>query len=328
VSAYRLGIGVVVIGRNEGDRLRRCFDSLARWAERTVYVDSGSSDASVALARARGIEVIELDTDVPFTAARARNVGFRRLIERSPDIAFVQFIDGDCEVFPAWLDTAAAFLAKDSDAAVVCGRVRERQPGASIYNLLCDLEWDRPTGEVPACGGNAMMRASAFASADGFREDLIAGEEPELCVRLRTVGWRVWRLADDMVWHDAAMTRFGQWWTRTVRAGHAFAQGAYIHGHTQERHGVRQSYSALGWGLGLPAVCLAVGLWWWPAAVLMFLLYPLQVARLAMKQRSSAKERWVRAFFLVLGKFPESLGYLKFHYHQWAGRRARLMEYK
>ena len=63
-----------------------------------VYVDSGSNDGSVQRARHLGADVIELDMRVPFTAARARNVGFRRLREISPDIEYVQFVDGDCEL--------------------------------------------------------------------------------------------------------------------------------------------------------------------------------------------------------------------------------------
>ena len=75
-----------------------------------------------------------------------------------------------------------------------------------------------------------MLRANTLEAVDGYREDLIAGEEPELCVRLRTKGWRIWRLDAEMTLHDAAMTCFSQWWRRAVRAGYSYGQGAHLHG--------------------------------------------------------------------------------------------------
>ena len=178
-------IGVVVIGRNEGERLRRCMDSVVGIGYRVVYVDSGSTDGSVSLAQGKGADVVALDMSRPFTAARARNAGFARLRETSPQARYVQFIDGDCELFGDWMGVATRFLDRNADVVCVCGRLRERFPEMSIYQRLCDFEWDRPAGETDACGGIAMMRIGPFADAGGFREDLIAGEEPELCLRLR-----------------------------------------------------------------------------------------------------------------------------------------------
>lgn len=71
----RRSVGVAVIGRNEGDRLRRCLNSVRAIADRVVYVDSGSIDDSVDMSRAQGVLVVELDMVTPFTAARARNAG-------------------------------------------------------------------------------------------------------------------------------------------------------------------------------------------------------------------------------------------------------------
>ena len=224
-----LKFGAVAIGRNEGERLKRCLKSLSQAAV-LVYVNSGSSDGSAQWARERGIEVIDLDMSRPFTAARARNAGFKRLRSLIPDINYVQFVDADCELVDGWPEAALAFHKTHMDVAVVCGRRRERYPERTIYNWLCNQEWNRPAGEVRACGGDAMMRVDAFDAAGGYREELIAGEEPELCVRLRGAGWRIWRLDRPMTLHDAAITDFTQWWRRTMRSGYAFAQGAYLHG--------------------------------------------------------------------------------------------------
>lgn len=321
-------IGAVVIGRNEGERLRKCLASIGRLTSAVVYVDSGSSDDSLELARRAGVDALVLDLRQPFTAARARNEGFRRLLERHPGVAYVQFVDGDCELADGWLQAGAAFLDSHPGVAVVAGRLRERFPDETVYNRLCDMEWDRPAGEAKDCGGIAMMRAEALRKVAGFRPDLIAGEEPELCVRLRVAGWRIWRLETEMGLHDAAMRRFGQWWRRAMRTGYAYAQGAHLHGAPPERHRVRESRSSWFWGLGLPAIALGTAALAGGWGLALLAIYPLQVVRLALAGERTPGDNWRRACFLVLGKFPEALGQLKFLAHRIRGEQAQLIEYK
>jgi GT2 family glycosyltransferase len=319
--------GVVVIGRNEGERLGRCLRSVQRDAAAVVYVDSGSSDDSVALARFMGAEVVELDMGLPFTAARARNAGFERLHELLPDLSRVQFVDGDCEVIAGWLPTASRFLDAHADVAAVCGRLRERHPQRSVYNLLCDMEWNRPAGATKACGGIVMMRADALLAVGGFREDLIAGEEPELCVRLRARGSRIWRLADEMAWHDAAMLHFKQWWRRARRAGHAYAEGVALHGDPPERHCVVEARRALLWGAALPLLILALSLLE-PVCLWLLLAYPAQALRLAWRDGIGRREQRWRAVFMVLARFAEAQGVFDFWINRWRGQRGGLIEYK
>lgn len=321
-------MGIVIIGRNEGDRLMRCLGSLATQSKQIVYVDSASSDDSVKLARSMGVEVVSLDMALPFTAARARNAGYANMRALYPHTEYVQFVDGDCEVASGWLASASRFLALHRDVAVVCGRRRERYPGLSIYNRLCDSEWDTPVGETKACGGDALIRVTAFAASGGFRSELIAGEEPELCVRLRAAGWKIWRLQQEMTLHDAAMTRFGQWWRRSRRGGYAFAEGAQLHGAAPERHWVRESRRSLLWGAGIPLLSFSLIAWLGAWGIVLLLLYPAQVMRLALRGTRPLRERWWHALFLVLGKFPEALGHLNFIYDRLAGKTARLIEYK
>ena len=322
-----MSIGAVVIGRNEGERLAVCLRSLAGRVTPLVYVDSGSTDGSIAIAESSGAAVVCLDLSLPFTAARARNTGLARLRAIAPEITFVQFVDGDCEVVPGWLDRAPAFLDSRPDVAVVCGRLRERFPERSIYNRLCDLEWAAPPGQALACGGIALMRVAALEQVGGFRANLIAGEEPELCFRLRALGWVVWCLDHEMAVHDAAMTKFSQWWRRCMRAGHAFAEGAALHGASPERHWVREARSARLWALGIPFVVLVALLVLGPLAAWALLVYPLQVARLALRS-TAPPHRWAGAFFLVLGKFPEAIGQLKYFWSRASGSRPRLIEHK
>lgn len=319
-------VGVVLIGRNEGARLVEALAAAARQVSRIVYVDSGSTDGSVEAARMAGAAVVDLDLTVPFTAARARNEGAARLTRDGPP-DYVQFVDGDCALQPGWIDTATRFLDENPKAAVVHGRRRERFPEATIYNRLCDWEWDRPPGRAKSCGGDAMMRLSAFTEAGGYDPGLIAGEEPELCVRLRAAGWEIWCLDAEMTLHDAAMTRFGQFWQRARRAGHAYAEGAAMHGAPPERHGVTGRNRALFWGLGLPAALLALALVH-PAFLVGILVYPAQVARLALTRGPGGRAGWLRALFLTLEKFPQAQGVLDFWRNRLRGRRSGLIEYK
>ena len=320
-------LGIVTIGRNEGERLKRCLISLSGGGV-LVYVDSGSTDGSVQSALQLGAEVVELEPNIPFTAARARNLGFRRLQLIAAGLKYVQFVDGDCEVDPDWLQRAVAFLDVHQDIGAVCGRLRERYPECSLYNWLCDREWDKPVGEARAFGGNVMIRVAAFESVGGYRDDLIAGEEPELSVRLRAAGWRIWLLDDEMAVHDAAMKRFGQWWRRAMRGGYAFAQGAYLHGGSPDRHFVWEARRAWLWGIWLPLVCLLSTILFSPWGWSIWLIFPLQVLRLIIRANGPVADRTVLAFFQVLARFPEGLGQIRFMRDRVCGQQAHLIEYK
>ena len=316
----------VIIGRNEGERLLRCLASMVGTVDWTIYVDSGSTDGSVAAARAAGAEVIELDLSVPFTAARARNAGIEALRAGKPPV-YVQFIDGDCEMRPGWLDAGVAFLQEHATVAVASGRLHERYPEASLYNALCDREWDTPVGPAKACGGIALIRWSALDEVGGYNPSLIAGEEPEMCVRLRQKGWEIWRLDAGMALHDAAMTRFSQWWKRTRRGGYAAAEGMAMHGRAPEYHGVRAVIRALSWGAVLPLAILVLSLAVSPWALLLLLAYPAQVGRIALRD-GGTRAAWESAIFLMLGKFAEVAGVAEYVVGRWSGRRRGIIEYK
>ena len=319
--------GVVAIGRNEGERLKRCLTSI-NGAARIVYVDSGSTDGSVAWAEQAGLDIVALDMSLPFTAARARNAGMRRLRQLAPEIDLVQFVDGDCELQQDWPAIAITYLVEHPQVCATFGRRRERFPERSIYNLICDREWDTPVGEAKACGGDVMMRVDALEAAGGYRDDLIAGEEPELCVRLRAGGWKIWRLDHDMTLHDAAMHHFSQWWRRQARSGYAFAQGAHLHGRTDERHWVWESRRALLWAILIPSAILAGLLLAGPLALLVLLIYPAQVLRRSRRMSGRWRTRLQLAFFEQLSRFPEAWGQLLFFRNRLLGRHGRLIAYK
>lgn len=317
-----MSIAAIAIGRNEGERLIKCLASL-KGASPLIYVDSGSTDGSVEAAKAVGAEVVSLDMSIPFTAARARNEGLKYLNSLDSEGEFVQFIDGDCELREGWLDTARAALEAVPKTAIVCGRRRERFPEASRWNRMIDEEWDTPIGEAIACGGDAMMRRAALAEVGGYRDDLIAGEEPEMCFRLRQKGWKIFRLDAEMTWHDAALTKVSQWWKRNKRAGHAFAESAALHGRSAERFRVAQTRSILLWSVVIPAVVASFTFFASPWALSMLGIYPVQVARMVTRGI-----RFERAFFIVLGKFPEAHGVLGYWRGRLIGRKSAIIEYK
>lgn len=325
-------VGFVVIGRNEGPRLEGCLEAVLRESKPVVYVDSASTDDSVSVARGLGVEVVELDGRERLSAARGRNAGFFFLTRRHPDLRYVQFVDGDTELAEGWLAAAEAALAAHPRVAAVAGRLREKHPDASVYNALCEMEWAQPEGDVEWCGGIAMMRTDAFAEVGGFDPALIAGEEPDLCVRLRSRGYRILALGRDMAFHDAAMLHFSQWWQRNVRAGHAYAEAVARRPDDPAMQARAQVRSIALWGIALPAVAAALvaptlgGSLLLPAAG-----YPALGARVYrhMRRRGFARPAaGLYAGFCVLGKFPQAYGMMRFGALRLRGHTSQIIEHK
>ena len=332
-------VGVVVIGRNEGERLRACLESVVPRTARVVYVDSGSTDGSIATAERLGVEVVRLEADTPFTAARGREAGLDRLLAIEPRLEFVQFVDGDCEVVDEWLPAALELLKSRPEVAIVCGRRRERYPERSFYNRIADLEWDTPAGVVQACGGDSLARAEALHAVGGFNSEIAAGEEPELCWRLRQAGWKIHRLPVEMTRHDIAMTRLGQWWVRSVRSGRGALEVFRRCGGTNPPF-ARQVRSARIWTIGwLAAVLVASLLGWFLDGLnglalgfgLLALAPLLQVVRIAKGMRSrlgGLRPALGYGALMMIGKWGELTGQLNYLRDLASGRRTRLIEYK
>jgi glycosyltransferase involved in cell wall biosynthesis len=325
--------GVVVIGRNEGERFSNCINSLEEFRGAKVYVDSGSTDSSVQLAKKAGYQVVELDMSRPFTAGRARNEGFTRLLELSPNLDYVQFVDGDCIVSDGWLSPAQGYLDESNKAAIVCGRRKEIDPQASIYSQLCDIEWDTPIGTVLSCGGDFMVRVEAFKSVEGFNSSVIAGEEPELCFRLRQKQWLIERVDLDMTYHDADMHRFSQYWNRAKRSGHAYAQGVAMHGCSVERFQVRETLSIVLWALIVPLVIvigslLLGALAWWGLLVYPLMWIKIYHFRRVLSPQISPRIVRLYACLILVGKFAQLTGMITFLKMWISQSQFKIIEYK
>jgi GT2 family glycosyltransferase len=321
-------VGVVVIGRNEASRLAGCLASIPANVPR-IYVDSASSDGSAALARSRSVETFELPPEPPVSAARARAAGLERLVRQAPGTTLVQFLDGDCELDPQWLAAAAQQMETDPGLGAVWGAIREREPGISLFNRVCDLEWRvPPPGEARHFAGVALVRVEACRAAGGYDPGVVASEDHELSARVRARGWRIRRLPIPMVVHDAGMTTPGQWWRRSVRRGVGSAQVWARH---RERPELIAMIRTILWGAVVPAAALLLA---WPTrglSLLALLLYPLRVARIALRSRragGAGGDAVLWGVHCVAGAFPQLCGLLLHALRALARRPARIIEWR
>lgn len=331
---FRTDIAVVVIGRNEAARIDRSLASARGY--RTIYVDSGSVDGSPDLARAAGVEVIELEPAGGYSAARGRNAGIAQALA-DPRIAYVQVLDGDCALDPGWIAAGAAALDADPGLGAVFGRLRERDPDLSVYSWMCDVEWAVPPGPAEVFGGDVLFRGQALQDTGSYRSTMIAGEDPDFAIRMRAAGWRLLCLPDIMATHDSAMDRFGQWWTRTMRAGHAFAELMELH-HDSSLHGfARNELRILFWAGAIPMMILSglllaetVDRRGYLLSLAALLLIAVQVIRIALREARHHPFHRACAFSLLLaiGKYAEMAGLMRYHIDRRFSRRPTLIEYK
>ena len=318
-------VDIVLIGRNEGDRLVRALAAAVREGRQVVYVDSGSRDDSVAAARRAGAVVVELDTSAPFTAARGRNAGFAALGPERSD--YVQFLDGDCAVIPGFLEAGAEFLDAHPGHGLVTGWANERDGKRNFFKRLLDLEWHGPVGPIRSCGGNMMVRSETFEALGGFDGRLIGSEDEDFCRRIEKSGWKLERIPVDMCLHDGGDQGLRAWWKRCERAGHGFAEIGLRH----PEHYRAERRRALIYGLILPLTALKVAFWATPAALLLLLFYPLNFVRIFLRLLRSGQPTGAaagQALLLALSKFPNIVGMGRYWLRRLTRAEMTLIEYK
>ena len=328
-------IAAVIIGRNEGERLRACLSSVLlmnypRDLVEVIYVDSSSTDQSVELARSMGVKTIVLDG--PTTAALGRNAGWTQT-----EAPFLLFLDGDTLLDPDFVLKSAGYFA-DPQIAGVYGNRRETRTADSIYNALFDLDWNASSGNSWSLffGGDALVRRETLAAVGGYNNLLIAGEEPDLCRRMRGLGNRILHIDVPMTLHDLAMYSLTQYWRRSIRTGYAYAEISSIYARTSDPLWSAESRSNIIRGffwLGAPIVALGTSLLLSSAAPLLLFLF----AALALLARTAVKaSRKTRSPGLLLAyslhshlqQIPILLGQLRFHRKQRSGQSSAIIEYK
>lgn len=327
-------LSIVVIGRNEGERLRRCLLSILSastggHSAELIYVDSASTDGSPELAARLGAEVIAINPQRP-SAALGRNAGWARARGE-----YVLFLDGDTVLERDFLPAALASLEADPQIAAVWGHRRELATRDSWYNRVLDLDWIYPPGDSEFCGGDALFRREALLASGGFNPALIAGEEPELCARLRARGYRIVHIDQAMTGHDLAMTRFSQYWRRAERAGHAYADVARRLAHSPTplwRRECRRNLVHAGLlVLALPLLAALISFTpaaVWLAALVVGALLLLRTAWRARWKHSDGRTLLGYALHSHLQQLPIAWGQLRWHLDQRLGQRRGLIEYK
>jgi cellulose synthase/poly-beta-1,6-N-acetylglucosamine synthase-like glycosyltransferase len=279
------------------------------------------------------LPVVELDPARPFSAARGRNEGLDEALRRWPTIRYVLFLDGDCvlnQYFPA---AAAKTFAEHPECAIVTGHLSEHAPEASVYNRLCAMEWRSPAGrmdDVNRLGGIMAARISALEAVGRFNEEAIAGEEPDLGIRLMLANCSLIKIDEQMAVHDAEIMTFGQWWTRAVRGGHAVAHRFARHGRTRFRDCRREIRSALFWGFALPLLTFVL---LWPTRGLSLMLlagYGLiswRVYRHALQLGFERADAFNAAKYNVYSKFAHVVGIMRYGFNRLRGT-FHIIEYK
>jgi len=328
-------LSVVVIGRNEGERLSRCLQSVHDMSDpggavEIIYVDSDSRDDSISRAEALGAKVIVVKPERP-SAALGRNAGWREA-----RAATVLFLDGDTVLHPDFVVTSLPAF-EDAEVAVVWGHRREIHTAQSLFNRVLDLDWIYPPGPSEFCGGDALMRRAVLEEVGGFDASLIAGEEPELCQRIRALGYSILHVDRPMTGHDLAMTRWSAYWRRAFRAGYAYAEvsqrlknGPFPLWRREAKRNLIHALVLLAGPLAalVFAILLASG---WP-----LLLVPVFWAALAI--RTAGKVAWKakddKATLLLYGlhshiqQIPIFFGQLAWYRDLRLSQKRRLIEYK
>jgi Glycosyl transferase family 2 len=333
-SAECPALSVVAIGRNEGARLDRCLESIARMRPlqgsiEVIYVDSGSTDGSPDRAAQFKVKVIRLESANPCAAA-GRNAGWRAA--KAP---IIFFLDADTVLDADFVADSIAEL-NDPGVAVVFGNRRETNPEASIYNRLLDLDWISASGAVEFCGGDALIRREVLERVGGYDERLIAGEEPDMCQRIRSLGFTVLHLDRPMTGHDLAMTRFSQYWRRAIRSGYAYAEVSARFRNTGLPLWDREARRNLVHGTAMLAIIVGAPL----ASIAMHSVIPIAAAvaiiavlaiRTAIRYRWKTTDLGTLLLFGLhshLAQIPLLFGQLKYQRDRLTGKTAELIEYK
>lgn len=328
-----LFLSVVVIGRNEGSRLIRCLDSVKKMnfpygTYELIYVDSSSTDGSILAAQACGARVIKIQPDKP-SAAPARNIGWHNAKGE-----YILFLDGDTLLEPNFVLNALPFF-NDKKVAVVCGHRRELYPEGSVYNRVLDIDWIFPTGTVDFCGGDAIMRRSALEAVKGYDSELIGGEEPEMCRRMREKGFIIIRLDQMMTLHDLNMHHFRQYWRRAFRTGYAYAEVSQRFKNTKDPFWYRESIHNL-WKGGLMLLLIVLAIASFAGGSLypllaVAILFAVMILRTGWKTRSRSNNWTTCLLYGCHAHFqhiPIFFGQIAFFLDKMNGKTNRLIDYK
>jgi hypothetical protein len=201
---------------------------------------------------------------------------------------------------------------------------------------VLDLDWIYAPGFTDYCGGDVLMRRSALRLVEGYDAALIAGEEPELCRRLRSQGYRIQHIDAPMTGHDLAMYHFSQYWRRALRAGHAYAEVSNrfrdspdpFWGPQRRQNLVRGGFWSLSLFLSVACSLLFRSLLPMTAWMVILLVLAARTAWLARWKSKSITTLFLYGIHSHLQQIPILVGQLQFARDAKTGARRKLIEYK
>jgi len=218
-----IAISIIVIGLNSAKTLESCLLSIKNMdvpeeaiLKNIIYVDGGSTDRSAQIAKAvDGVKIIELSSEKA-TPGKQRNIGWR-----AAEGEWINFFDSDTEVDKNWLREAINNI--DNGIGAIFGQRKEKYPNKNWFHFIADLEWVKPVSDAKYFGGDVMIRRNVLEESGGYDESLIAGEDPELSARIRSMGYSIKGLDKIMCYHDINMDNFKQYFKRSARSGYGYA---------------------------------------------------------------------------------------------------------
>lgn len=206
-------LSVVVVAKNEEDRIGACLESVFAAAERVVpafevvLVDSASTDRTVEIAREYPVTVLRIPEEHTVAGGAGRFVG-----ESVVDGEMVLHVDGDMILTETWLPRAVEYLREHEDVVGVEGHLNSS---------------DRETVEtVEMIGGVMLFDGSALRSIGGFDPFLLSNEDVDVGYRLSAAGYRLVRLPEVSADHPEGPELYEL--VRRWRAGYYLGPGQAI----------------------------------------------------------------------------------------------------
>jgi hypothetical protein len=247
----------------------------------------------------------------------------------------VLFLDGDTILHPAFVSQSLEQF-RNPEVAIVWGHRREIATGDSFFNRVLDLDWISPAGITDYCGGDALIRRDVLEQTHGYNEMLIAGEEPEMCRRIRGLGYKILHVDLPMTGPDLAMKSWKQYWRRATRTGYAYAEvserfrSSDMPFWDKEAHDNRVRAIIL-MALPLGGILLSAVLKsWWPLIAVLGLL-TLLVLRTAAKAGWKSQDSVTRILYGMhshMQQIPILWGQLQYAQDRRSGQKRGLIEYK
>jgi glycosyltransferase involved in cell wall biosynthesis len=270
--AARCCVSVIIKALNEEERIAATIESALRAVAavggEVVLADSCSSDRTVELAMKYPVRIVQLAHPNERRCGVGPQLGYQH-----SNGEFIYIVDGDMQMLEGFLEEALDVLARQPDVAGVGGRVVELNTESLEYVAREErVAAHRQAGIVDRLDGGGLYRRSAIEAAGYFSDrNLHSYEEFDLGVRLRSLGWKLWRIPRGAVnhfGHDAPPYRLLM---RRWRTHYVCGLGELIRAAAGQPR-----FSMVLTGLTELRLYLAVLAWW---AVLVSLpLWPLTVA--------------------------------------------------